>query len=90
MSIKRSWSSLWAAALFAAVGLNLAHAAPLMIVGNDEKLLWDDDGKPIISPAGKDSVLIVDLADPENPKIVANLPMKNSVVGPPVAGQRCH
>jgi hypothetical protein len=51
MSIKRSWSSLWAAALFAAVGLNLAHAAPLMIVGNDEKLLWDDDGKPIISPS---------------------------------------
>jgi hypothetical protein len=84
MAIKRSWSSLWAAAFFAAVGLNLAHAAPLMIVGNDEKLLWDDDGKPIISPAGKDSVLIVDLADPENPKIVANLPMKNSVVGPPV------
>jgi DNA-binding beta-propeller fold protein YncE len=26
----------------------------------------------------------VDLAGPENPKIVANLPMKNSVVGPPV------
>ncbi len=48
-----------------------AHAAPLMIVGNDEKLLWDDNGKPIISPAGKDSVLIVDLAEPENPKIVA-------------------
>jgi len=42
-----------------------------MIVGNDEKLLWDDNGKPIISPAGKDSVLIVDLAEPENPKIVA-------------------
>jgi DNA-binding beta-propeller fold protein YncE len=59
-------------------------AAPYMIVGNDEKLLWDDDGKPILSPPGKDSVLIVDLADPENPKIVANLPLKNSVVGPPV------
>jgi WD40 repeat protein len=26
----------------------------------------------------------VDLANPENPKIVANLPLKNSVVGPPV------
>jgi len=84
MPIKHSWSCLWVAAFFAAVGLNLAQAAPLMIVGNDEKLLWDDNGKPIISPAGKDSVLIVDLADPENPKIVANLPLKNSVVGPPV------
>ena len=63
MPIKHSWSCLWVAAFFAAVGLNLAQAAPLMIVGNDEKLLWDDNGKPIISPAGKDSVLIVDLAD---------------------------
>jgi DNA-binding beta-propeller fold protein YncE len=61
-----------------------AKAAPFMIVGNDEKLLWDDDGKPILSPPGKDSVLIVDLANPEAPKIVANLPLKNSVVGPPV------
>src|SRR5262250_1005814 len=84
MPVNRSWSSLWAAAFLASVGFNLAHAAPLMIVGNDEKLLWDDNGKPILSPPGKDSVLIVDLADPENPKIVANLPLKNSVVGPPV------
>ena len=28
--------------------------------------------------------MILDLADPENPKIVANLPLKNSIVGPPV------
>ena len=40
--------------------------------------------QPIVSPAGKDSVVILDLADPENPKIVANLPLKNSIVGPPV------
>ena len=59
-------------------------AAPLMIVGNDEKLLWDDEGKPCCRAAGRDSVSIVDLADPENPRIVANLPLKNSVVGPPV------
>jgi DNA-binding beta-propeller fold protein YncE len=84
MPIKHSWSSLWAAAFLASVGLNLAHAAPLMIVGNDEKLLWDDNGKPVISPAGKDSVLIVDLGDPETPRIIANLPLKNSIVGPPV------
>lgn len=64
--------------------LAMAQAKPFMIVGNDEKLLWDDNGKPILSAPGKDSVLIVDLADPLNPKIVANLPLKNSVVGPPV------
>jgi len=66
-----------------AFGLAPAIAAPLMIVDNDEKVLWDDAGKVVLSPPGKDSVLIVDLADPMNPKIVANLPLKNSVVGPP-------
>jgi DNA-binding beta-propeller fold protein YncE len=61
-----------------------AQAAPFMIVGNDEKLIWDAEGKPVMSPPGKDSVVIIDLADPMNPKIVANLPLKNSVIGPPV------
>jgi DNA-binding beta-propeller fold protein YncE len=73
-----------AAIVLASLNLGLAHAAPFMIVGNDEKLLWDDDGKRILFPAGKDSVVILDLASPENPKIVADLPLKNSVVGPPV------
>src|SRR5439155_20601482 len=36
------------------------------------------------SAPGKDTVLIVDLANPESPKIVATLPLKNSIVGPPV------
>ena len=33
--------------------------------------------------AGKDSVAIVDISNPEAPKIVANLPLMNSVFGPP-------
>jgi len=77
-----------AAPLFGAVvlflALGTARAAPYLIVGNDEKLLWDDQGKPIISPPGKDTVVILDLANPEQPKIVATLPLKNSVIGPPV------
>ncbi len=71
------------AALIVGLSAGAAGAAPFMIVGNDEKLVWDDDGKAVMSLPGKDNVLIVDLADPENPKIVANLPLKNSVVGPP-------
>jgi hypothetical protein len=63
--------SLAAAILLCGASFNLAFAKLWMIVGNDEKLVWDDDGKPVLSPAGKDSVLIVDLADPENPKITA-------------------
>jgi len=75
---------LTVAALLIASVTEPANAAPFMIVGNDEKLLWDDDGKPVLLPPGKDSVLIVDLANPEEPKIVADLPLKNSVIGPPV------
>src|SRR6266511_6228306 len=88
MAIKRSGAGLMATAatgvFLGVASFSLAHAAPFMVVGNDEKVLWDDDGKPVLSPAGKDSVLIVDLADPESPKIVATLPLKNSIVGPPV------
>jgi DNA-binding beta-propeller fold protein YncE len=82
--ISRVIAHLSCAAAVLAGGAFAAQAAPYMIVGNDEKLNWDANGKVVISPAGKDSVLIVDLADPLNPKIVANLPLKNSVVGPPV------
>jgi DNA-binding beta-propeller fold protein YncE len=73
-----------AAAFVFALQIGAAHCAPFMIVGNDEKILWDDNGKPVLSPPGKDSVVIVDVADALNPKIVATLPIKNSVVGPPV------
>ncbi len=73
-----------ALALITAAGLLPARAAPFMIVGNDEKPGTDAQGKPIVNPTGNDTVLIVDLADPESPKIVATLPLENSIVGPPV------
>ena len=76
--------SVATAILLSASLFGSAHGKPFMIVGLDEKLLWDDDGKPILAAPGKDQVLIVDVADPESPKIVASLPLKNSVVGPPV------
>src|SRR3984957_7354777 len=76
--------SLGAAVLLCSAGLNLAHAKPFMIVGLDQKVWWDDDGKTVLSAPGKDQVLIVDFANPESPRIVASLPLKNSIVGPPV------
>ena len=61
-----------------------ALAAPYMIVGNDEKPGGTDaQGKPIVNPTGKDTILIVDVAKPEDPKVVATLPLENSIVGPP-------
>src|SRR5215217_9238149 len=85
MSVNRAVGlCLGAAILLCSHGLNHAYAKPFMIVGIDEKLSWDDDGKTVLSAPGKDQVLIVDLASPESPKIVASLPLKNSIVGPPV------
>jgi DNA-binding beta-propeller fold protein YncE len=59
--------------------------AQLLITGNDEKVSFDaDTGKTITHPAGKDTVSIIDIADPAKPKIVANLPLMNTITGPPV------
>ena len=74
-------SVLGALALLASIAT--AQAAPFMIVGNDEKVSFDAAGKLVVNPTGNDSVLIVDLAKPEDPKIVVSLPLENSIVGPP-------
>ncbi len=61
-----------------------AAGAQRMIVGNDEKILWDDAGKPVFMAPGRDTVSIVDIgANPGAPKIIANLPLMNSIFGPP-------
>jgi DNA-binding beta-propeller fold protein YncE len=82
--ISRGTRGIFAATAVLAFNTIVVQAAPFMIVGNDEKLAFDDSGKAILSLPGKDSVLIVDLANPLSPKITANLQLKNSVVGPPV------
>ena len=60
-----------------------ASAAPYMIVGNDEKPGTDAQGKSVVNPAGNDTVVIFDLANPEEPTVVATLKLENSIVGPP-------
>jgi DNA-binding beta-propeller fold protein YncE len=57
----------------------------LMIVGNDEKQSWDDAGKVILGPMGRDTLSIVDIgSDPLAPRIVASLQLDNTIAGPPV------
>lgn len=57
----------------------------LMLVGLDEKQTWDENGKAVIMPPGRDSVSIIDIGtDPLAPKTVVNLPLMNTIVGPPV------
>ena len=58
------------------LGVTAAHAAPFMIVGDDEKAGFAD-GKAVVSPPGNDAVLIVDVADPRKPRT------KKFVAAPP-------
>ena len=54
-----------------------------LIVGIDEKVTWDSAGKTVLQAPGRDVLSIVDIASGETPRIVANLPMPNSIAGPP-------
>jgi DNA-binding beta-propeller fold protein YncE len=59
-------------------------AAELMLSANDQKVTWDDAGKVVASAPGQDTVSIIDIGtDPDNPKIVVDLPLMNSIFGPP-------
>jgi YVTN family beta-propeller protein len=75
-------TTLGAVAFAAAMSFTAAAQAQYLIVGNDEKLIFKD-GKPVLSLPGKDTVSIIDIRDGSNPLIVANLPVENSVIGPP-------
>jgi DNA-binding beta-propeller fold protein YncE len=75
-------------ALGAAAGSLLVPAgitrAQLLITGNDEKVWFDDTGKTVNQPPGKDTVSVIDIHDPAKPRILANLPLMNTIIGPPV------
>jgi len=58
--------------------------AQYIIVGIDNKVSWDADGKMMTSSPDKDAVVILDIKNREKPKLVATLPLVNSVFGPPV------
>jgi hypothetical protein len=58
--------------------------AQFLITGNDEKVSFDETGKTVRHPAGKDSVSIIDIHDPTKLLIVANFSLMNSITGPPV------
>jgi DNA-binding beta-propeller fold protein YncE len=58
--------------------------ADLMIIGNDEKVVFDAEGNRSIAAPGKDTISVVDITDREAPKILISFPLMNSIFGPPV------
>src|SRR5215471_11380984 len=61
-----------------------AARAQLLITGNDEKVWFDETGKTVNQPPGKDTVSIIDIREPTKPRILASLPLMNTIIGPPV------
>src|SRR5712691_9098865 len=60
-----------------------AGRAQLMIVGNDEKITFGTDGKAVPHEAGHDTLSVIDTSKPAALRIVATIPLDNSIVGPP-------
>jgi hypothetical protein len=56
-----------------------AVSAQFLITGNDEKVSFDENGKRIVHPPGKDTVSIIDISERTKPKIVVNLPLMNTI-----------
>jgi 6-phosphogluconolactonase (cycloisomerase 2 family) len=71
-----------AAAAVIAVLASGAARAQLMIVGNDEKISIVD-GKATQKEGGHDTLSIIDMAKPAVLKIIATIPLDNSIIGPP-------
>src|SRR5262245_14520650 len=65
------------------LAFSTAAVAQIMVSGNDEKALWNDAGQFVLSASGKDTISFIDIADRENPKILASIAAENSIFGPP-------
>src|SRR5260370_3479160 len=76
----RGWG--WAAAMGVALAAGAGNAQ-IMIVGNDEKPGWDANGKPMLREPGHDTLSIIDMSKPDALRIIATIPLANSIIGPP-------
>jgi len=59
-----------------------AGQAQLMIIGNDQKPKIEN-GNNTMQPSGHDTLSIVDMSKPAALRIVATIPMDNTIIGPP-------
>ena len=66
-----------------AIGCAARAQAQYLVSGNDEKRSWDQTGQPVVLPPGKDTVSIIDIRNRVEPRVIANLPLTNTILGPP-------
>jgi DNA-binding beta-propeller fold protein YncE len=84
----RSYGFTASAAAAALVGGLIGSAlnpalGQILIIGNDEKLGWDESGKQITLEPGHDTVSVIDISKPEMPQVTSTLSLVNSIAGPP-------
>jgi DNA-binding beta-propeller fold protein YncE len=64
--------------------VSVAHAGESYLLnGLDSKVGFSDLGAPVFLEPGDDLINIMDISDPGHPRTVANLPLSNSLFGPP-------
>ena len=64
--------------------LSVAHAGKSYLLnGLDSKVGFNDSGAALFLAPGVDLINIMDISDPAHPRVVANLPLSNSLFGPP-------
>ena len=78
----KRWYGMLGIGVVAALGAGPA-SAQYLVVGNDQKITWNDKGGVVVAPPDKDTVSIIDIKNGAAPKIVVSLPLQNSVFGPP-------
>ncbi len=72
------------AALAMCLVLSVAHAGKSYLLnGLDSKVGFNDSGAALFLAPGVDLINIMDISDPAHPRVVANLPLSNSLFGPP-------
>ena len=70
------------AAAVALIAFASAARAQTMIVGNDDKPHFVD-GKNTMGEGGHDTLSVIDMSKPATLRIVATIPLDNSIIGPP-------
>src|SRR5260221_3556287 len=80
--LRRAWVGAAAVVFVLALASGTARAQ-LMIVGNDEKIAFSPDGKSVPHEAGHDTLSVIDTSKSATPRIIATIPLDNSIVGPP-------
>lgn len=82
MTIGKSGIVVAALTIFSCV--SVAHAGKSFLLnGLDSKVGFGESGAAVFLAPGDDLVNIMDISDPAHPRTVANLPLSNSLFGPP-------